>query len=85
MGAWWAAVYGFAQSQARLKWLSSSSKLPIQAFLVCIQFADKPIKGIVLCVCVCVVVVFGHATWFTESQFPDQGLNLAMKSQNPNH
>ena len=24
-GAWWAAVYGGAQSQARLKWLSSSS------------------------------------------------------------
>ena len=25
MGAWWAAVYGVAQSQTRLKWLSSSS------------------------------------------------------------
>ena len=24
-GAWWAAVYGVAQSRARLKWLSSSS------------------------------------------------------------
>ena len=24
--AWWAAVYGVAQSQTRLKWLSSSSK-----------------------------------------------------------
>ena len=24
-GAWWAAVYGVAQSQSRLKWLSSSS------------------------------------------------------------
>ena len=24
-GAWWAAVYGFAQSRTRLKWLSSSS------------------------------------------------------------
>ena len=24
-GAWWAAVYGIAQSQMRLKWLSSSS------------------------------------------------------------
>ena len=24
-GAWWAAVYGVAQSQIRLKWLSSSS------------------------------------------------------------
>ena len=25
-GAWWAAVYGVAQSQTQLKWLSSSSK-----------------------------------------------------------
>ena len=25
-GAWWAAIYGVAQSQTRLKWLSSSSK-----------------------------------------------------------
>ena len=25
-GAWWAAVYGVAQSWTRLKWLSSSSK-----------------------------------------------------------
>ena len=24
-GAWWAAIYGVAQSQARLKWISSSS------------------------------------------------------------
>ena len=26
-GAWWAAIYGVAQSQTRLKWLSSSSIL----------------------------------------------------------
>ena len=26
-GAWWAAVYGVAQSQTRLKWLSSSSRV----------------------------------------------------------
>ena len=26
-GAWWAAVYGVAQSRTRLKWLSSSSTL----------------------------------------------------------
>ena len=25
-GAWWAAIYGVAQSRTRLKWLSSSSK-----------------------------------------------------------
>ena len=28
-GAWWAAVYGFAQSRTRLKWLNSSSSLVI--------------------------------------------------------
>ena len=27
-GAWWAAIYGVAQSQTRLKWLSSSSSRP---------------------------------------------------------
>jgi len=27
-GAWWAAVYGVAQSRTRLKWLSSSSSRP---------------------------------------------------------
>ena len=29
-GAWWAAVYGIAQSRARLKWLSSSSSSSIE-------------------------------------------------------
>ena len=33
-GAWWAAVYGVAQSQTRLKWLSSSSRV-----------VQKPHKG----------------------------------------
>ena len=28
-GAWWAAIYGVPQSQTWLKWLSSSSMLPI--------------------------------------------------------
>ena len=34
-GAWWAAVYGVAQSQTRLKWLSSSSSIDVLK-LVCI-------------------------------------------------
>ena len=33
-GAWWAAVYGVAQSQTRLKWLSSSSSIE------CVQLQD---------------------------------------------
>ena len=28
-GAWWAAVYGIAQSRTRLKWLSSSSSIMV--------------------------------------------------------
>ena len=35
-GAWWTAVHGIAQSQTRLKWLSSSSsRVPLQ---YCISF-----------------------------------------------
>ena len=30
-GAWWAAVYGVAQSWTRLKWLSSSSRVTISS------------------------------------------------------
>jgi len=33
MGAWWAAVYGVAQSRTRLKWLSSSSSRLVITFL----------------------------------------------------
>ena len=32
-GAWWAAVYGVAQSRTGLKWLSSSGSLSISCFL----------------------------------------------------
>ena len=31
-GAWWAVVYGVAQSQTQLKWLSSSSSKPQMGF-----------------------------------------------------
>ena len=32
-GAWWAAVYGAAQSWTRLKWLSSSSNIVLYSYL----------------------------------------------------
>ena len=32
-GAWWAAVYGIAQSRTRLKWLSNSSSIPFMKSL----------------------------------------------------
>ena len=34
-GAWWAAVYGVAQSRTRLKWVSSSSKTWLVSFVNC--------------------------------------------------
>ena len=38
-GAWWAAIYGVAQGQTRLKWLSSSSReLPSTSHHVRIQW-----------------------------------------------
>ena len=40
-GAWWAAVYGVAQSRTRLKWLSSSTNISIN---ICLSLdAEKPI------------------------------------------
>ena len=38
-GAWWAAVYGVAQSRTRLKWLSSSSNKILRSCKVCIYFS----------------------------------------------
>ena len=37
-GAWWAAVYGVAQSRTRLKRLSSSSSMPV--ITVCVIFTS---------------------------------------------
>ena len=48
-GAWWAAVYGVAQSRTRLKWLNSSSKLKsrsmslhLHSFLMCFGYLGTP-------------------------------------------
>ena len=41
-GAWWAAVFGFAQSQTRLKWLSSSQVSMVKRHLLhCIYSCGK--------------------------------------------
>ena len=37
-GAWWAAVYGVAQSRTWLKWLSSSSKVIFHCVLICFSW-----------------------------------------------
>ena len=41
-GAWWAAVYGVAQSRTRLKQLSSSSSVSILYFRLGKRLPDKP-------------------------------------------
>ena len=40
-GAWWAAVYGVAQSRTRLEWLSSSSNISSQK----VAFLSQSCKG----------------------------------------
>ena len=55
-GAWWAAVYGVAQSQTRLKWLSSSSSSSSNSLITSVKIlsperlcsqvpADKSFRG----------------------------------------
>ena len=45
-GAWWAAIYGVAQSQTRLKWLGSSSRVKTKS-----QVRET--------VCILVIILFG--------------------------
>ena len=53
-GAWWAAIYGVAQSQTRLKWLSSSSSRDLLHSLACGSFLQlqstslKPFVSIII-------------------------------------
>ena len=44
-GAWWAAVYGVAQSRTRLKWLSSSSSRFTVISFTKLRFGCSPLKG----------------------------------------
>ena len=43
-GAWWAAVYGFAQSRTRLKWLNSSSSSYKCEVPVIVKFIEKKVE-----------------------------------------
>ena len=63
-GAWWAAIYGVAQSRTRLKWLSSSSstwsRLPFSST------GDLPNPGInpcLFCLLHCRQVHYQGTTW----------------------
>ena len=49
-GAWWAAVYGVAQSQTQLKWLSSSSSnillsMVVQQRVVILEFSQEKMSA----------------------------------------
>ena len=50
-GAWWAAIYGVAQSQTRLQWLSSSISIVIIIYIIyCIYSKVNSIAIIRYCV-----------------------------------
>ena len=50
-GAWWAAVYGVAQSRTRLKRLSSSSNIPLYTY----TNSHTHTYIYVVCVCACML------------------------------
>ena len=74
-GAWWAAVYGVAQSQTRLKWLSSSSSCSLfSKFLVefsCeavwswLLFAGRFLITVLISVLVIGLLRFYISSWFS--------------------
>ena len=53
-GAWWAAIYGVAQSQTQLKWLSSSGSSSVYLSIVLSQFIS-PSSPLPSCPHVCSV------------------------------
>ena len=55
-GGWWASVYGVAQSRARLKQLSSSSREIESIGCVCVCVCVLVCVCVCVCVCLCVCV-----------------------------
>ena len=66
-GAWWAAVYGFAQSWTRLKWLSSSSSRCIYRCVSHFGISDtslwRRVGGGGWNASVCYVCIFNYSWW----------------------
>ena len=56
-GAWWAAIYGVAQSQTQLKQLSSSSSMYVCIHIYIYTYfpVDQTLKNL-LCVCVYIYI-----------------------------
>ena len=71
-GAWWAAVYGVAQSRTRLKWLSSSSHFLKVGFRLCVSitqvkqcFSNCILSGGTQFQLVPLLTKFAFITWFS--------------------
>ena len=75
-GAWWAAIYGVAQSRTRLKWLSSSSSsmttlLPNSSFIPSPIFPLQKIRFLYLWKCfyfvnkfICIIFLDSTYKWY---------------------
>ena len=83
-GAWWAAVYGVAQSRTRLKQLSSSSRLsfcvrlvyvcsPATSIFSLLQFYSKASSLILPFKIVLAIFVFLHLHMNFKIKLPDSG------------
>ena len=59
-GAWWAAVYGVAQSWTRLKRLSSSSSIKKLVF-ICVSLMTNVVERLFL-VLLCLLCIFGDTS-----------------------
>ena len=48
-GAWWAAVYGVAQSRTWLKWLSSKQQVAFNIYLSMLTYTQMSLNGTLIC------------------------------------
>ena len=63
-GAWWATVYGVAQSRTRLKWLSSSSNShSLLAWRVSIERSALILMGMLFVVFPLLLLIFALCVW----------------------
>ena len=89
-GAWWAAVYGVAQNQTRLKRLGSSSSMCIYMYIymcvykyiyVYVHVCMSICMCVCVCVCVCVYIYTYTFSILVASNFKSQNLLLATSNE----